>query len=136
MKNENPDTLPDTEQTRWMETHAEDVFLPSVRVQLNWRDVEFAVEQGAIVATQAHVLWANWAMPGNSTRLGTEDDDIPEPDTGPVLESSWARQPMPLTRPLHAKRRLKGGWWFVFGLLAGAALVWVYASVRGISLLG
>jgi hypothetical protein len=69
MSHDNPDTIPQAEQTRWLETHADDVFLPSVRVQLAWRDVEVAVERGAIVPQQAHSLWASWAMPGSNTRL-------------------------------------------------------------------
>ena len=134
MKNDNPDTLPETERTRWLETHAEDVFLPSVRVLLQWRDVEFAVDQGGVVASEAHAMWANWATPGSPTRLSAEDDIVPA-DRQPAypLESSWAIQKMPTAEPRQPSR---GGWWFVGGLVAGAALVWIYASMQGISLLG
>ena len=132
MKNDNPDTFPEAEQTRWMETHAEDVFLPSVRVQLHWHDVESAVGQGGIVATQAHAMWATWAMPGSPTRMGSEDSPVSESQPA-SLESTWSKRPMP---PARQARRSGGGWWFLTGLVAGAAAVWVYASVRGISLLG
>lgn len=60
------------EESHWDSTHVEDVFLPSVRVQLKWADVEAAVEQGAIVPATAHMLWANWAAPGAATRMRAE----------------------------------------------------------------
>ncbi len=70
MSNSNhPVTLPGEEKTRWAETVAEDVFLPSVRIQLAWSDFETALEQGAIVPRQAHALWASWAMPGSPNRM-------------------------------------------------------------------
>lgn len=67
--NDNPDTMPTDEPTRWEITQTEDVFLPSVRVQLGWRDVEAAVEAGAIQPTEAHALWASWASPGSPLRV-------------------------------------------------------------------
>jgi uncharacterized protein YfaP (DUF2135 family) len=70
MNKDNPDTVVMDEQAHWQTTQLEDVFLPSVRVQLTWADVESAVDQGAIVPAQAHTLWANWALPGSATRLG------------------------------------------------------------------
>jgi hypothetical protein len=99
MNKDAPDTFPEAEQTRWQETVAEDVFLPSVRVQLNWRDVEAAVAQGAIVPQQAHALWANWAMPGSPTRLSVDAPDGHR-SSGPyaptsTLESNWIDRPMP-----------------------------------------
>ena len=69
MNNDNPDTMPTDEPTRWEITQTEDVFLPSVRVQLGWRDVEAAVESGAIQPTEAHALWASWASPGSPLRV-------------------------------------------------------------------
>lgn len=70
MNQDNPDTVMMDEQAHWEATQMEDVFLPSVRVQLTWTDVESAVDQGAIVPAQAHALWASWALPGSATRLG------------------------------------------------------------------
>jgi hypothetical protein len=138
MKNDNTDTFPESEHTRWLETHAEDVFLPSVRVQLNWRDVESAVEQGGIVATQAHSLWATWAMPGSPTRLGSEETPAapPAPAASP-LESSWgANRPMPPTRAQRAQSGPPATVWFGAGLVVGVVLVWGFAMLRGVSLLG
>ena len=85
MNKDNPDTVMMDEQTHWEATQMEDVFLPSVRVQLGWADVEHAVDQGAIVPAQAHALWASWALPGSATRVGageprsegTDVDGIP-----------------------------------------------------------
>ena len=137
MKKDNPDTFPEDEQTRWLETHAEDVFLPSVRVLLNWRDVESAVEQGGIVATQAHSLWATWAMPGSPTRLGSEGTVPSAPVPSPFLESTWAaKRPMPPTRSERAQARQPVGLWFGAGLALGVALVWGFAVFRGVALLG
>ncbi|OGB19590.1 MAG: hypothetical protein A2W72_01365 [Burkholderiales bacterium RIFCSPLOWO2_12_67_14] len=98
MITDDPDTMPDAEDTRWLETHADDVFLPSVRVQLAWRDVEAAVERGAIVPSEAHALWASWAMPGSPTRVvAPSTTPVPEPRPEPAelpLESTLI-SPMP-----------------------------------------
>ncbi|QHE85373.1 DUF2157 domain-containing protein [Hydrogenophaga sp. BPS33] len=67
--NENPDTVPAVEPTRWEITQAEDVFLPSVRVQIGWSDVEAAVARGAVLQSEAHALWASWATPGSPLRV-------------------------------------------------------------------
>ena len=58
----------DDDPAHWESTHVDDVFLPSVRVSLGWRDVEAAVEQGAVVPAQAYALWAAWAAPGSPLR--------------------------------------------------------------------
>jgi hypothetical protein len=71
MNPDNPETL-SMEDSHWDETQLEDVFIPSVRVQLGWSDVEAAVERGAIVPAAAHALWATWAAPGAATRLRAE----------------------------------------------------------------
>ena len=69
MNNDNPDTMPSEEPPRWEITQAEDVFLPSVRVQIGWSDVEVAVENGLIPPAEAHTLWAAWAAPGSPLRV-------------------------------------------------------------------
>ena len=81
MNPENPDTLPGEDAPRWEITQTEDVFLPSVRVQLSWRDVQAAVEQGAIAPTAAHALWASWATPGGPLRVKAASgvDTQPQP---------------------------------------------------------
>jgi hypothetical protein len=71
MNSDNPDTL-SMQDSHWDETQMEDVFIPSVRVQLGWHDVEAAVERGAIVPAAAHALWAAWAAPGAATRMRAE----------------------------------------------------------------
>lgn len=69
MNTDNPDTVSMEEQTHWEATQVDDVFQPAVRVQLAWRDIEAAVNSGAIVPSQAHALWANWAHPGSPLRV-------------------------------------------------------------------
>jgi len=69
MSQDNPDTITIQESSRWESTQVEDVFLPSVRVQLAWIDIEEAVANGAVVPAEAHSLWATWAMPGAATRV-------------------------------------------------------------------
>ncbi len=79
MNKDNPDTIAMDEVTHWEATQADDVFLPSVRVQLGWSDVEAAVERGAIVPRQAHALWASWAAFGSPTRLEGPVQAAPAP---------------------------------------------------------
>ncbi len=92
MHNDSPDTIA-MEETHWQQTHVDDVFLPTVRVQLAWKDVEAAVEHGAVLPQKAHTLWAAWASPtsglrvaGNglapayeSTLADEHDDELPMP---------------------------------------------------------
>lgn len=100
--NDNPDTVSVDEHSHWEATQMEDVFLPSVRVQLGWADVERAVDRGAIVPQHAHALWAAWAAPGSSTRVGADTHHQPafentvadDPDLLPASDpspSSWWR---------------------------------------------
>jgi len=104
MNTDNPDTMPTDEPTRWEVTQAEDVFLPSVRVQIGWRDVEAAVESGAIHPSAAHGLWAHWASPGSPLRVAA---GVPGGSAVPTaaelaLQDALAGQqamPAPPTRP-------------------------------------
>ncbi|MGV3726137.1 DUF2157 domain-containing protein [Hydrogenophaga sp.] len=104
MNTDNPDTMPTDEPTRWEVTQAEDVFLPSVRVQIGWRDVEAAVESGAIHPSAAHGLWAHWASPGSPLRVAA---GVPGGSAVPTaaelaLQGALAGQqamPAPPTRP-------------------------------------
>ncbi len=89
MNKDNPDTMPGEDLPRWETTKAEDVFLPSVRVQISWHDVQAAVEEGAIVPTAAHALWASWATPGSPLRVKA----APDVDTHP--------QPLEALAPVH-----------------------------------
>lgn len=97
MNKDNPDTFVMEDQSEWEATQVDDVFLPSVQVQLGWRDVEAAVARGAVVPAQAHALWASWAAPGSPLRRGAgthertyESTQIEAPwaDDMPKLESS------------------------------------------------
>lgn len=107
MTSEFRDTVPTWEATRYEHTQVDDVFLPSVRVQLGWKDIEAAVEQGAILPSEAHTLWANWASACSPLRvaakatvhLSLEDDadavsDI-APPTGHGTPMDWRN-----TRPV------------------------------------
>lgn len=131
MHKEASDTFPEAEQTRWQETVAEDVFLPSVRVQLNWSDVEAAVAQGAIVPQQAHALWANWAMPGSPTRLsgdGLNGQRNPAFVESGTLESARVSRPMPEIQRSSRLPLIAG---FVLGALVVLGAVALYHMVFG-----
>ena len=92
MNKDNPDTFLMEEQSEWESTQMDDVFLPSVQVQLSWSDVEAAVAQGAIVPAQAHTLWAAWAAPGSPLRRGVV---VPEHAFQPTQdEPHWAAEPL------------------------------------------
>lgn len=79
MHNDNPDTIPREEPAQWPITHTEDVFLPAVRVQLTWGDLQAAVEQGAVLPSEAHALWASWAAPGSPLRATAAPGSDTEP---------------------------------------------------------
>jgi hypothetical protein len=108
------------EETQWQATHVDDVFRPTVRVQLSWKDVESAVERGAVVPQQAHALWAGWASPASGLRVGaggvapafetTVVDDEREEDL-PVLE---------VQSPLQ-----RHGPGLVVGLVLGLVVAWL-----------
>lgn len=92
MTSEFRDTVPAWEATRYEHTQIDDVFLPSVRVQLGWKDVEAAVEQGAILPSEAHTLWAHWASTTSPLRVAAattvhlplEESADAEADGGPL----------------------------------------------------
>lgn len=108
MNTDNPETVSMDEPTRWAETIADDVFQPSVKVQLRWSDIETAVEQGAVQPQHAHALWAGWAMPGSPTRVNAEEAAGPEsafPATlsdPPYLEKLRQLRSQPLPEPAAA----------------------------------
>ncbi|WP_439587909.1 DUF2157 domain-containing protein [Hydrogenophaga sp.] len=94
MNKDAPDTMPGEEPPRWQITKTEDVFLPSVRVQLTWRDVEAAVEQGAILPAEAHALWASWAAPGSPQRVAAPPAVDTQPQPLEALPSPAAPSPV------------------------------------------
>lgn len=114
MRNDNPDTIA-IEETQWVHTQVDDVFLPSVRVQLGWKEVEAAVEQGAVLPQQAHALWAGWASPMSGLRVAgaapvarafaPTQNDFPEPVVADADDGGFVA---------------RHGLWL--GLLAGLAL--------------
>lgn len=141
MSRDNPDTISMEEsQSDWQATLVEDVFLPSVRVQLAWRDVEDAVANGAVIPAEAHSLWATWAMPGAPTRVVSVSVSAPEQVEEPGDDSGFANdslfgntrqggehlfREMP---PLN-QRSPGGALWglagLVGGLVLGAGLTWL-----------
>ncbi|MDO8906477.1 hypothetical protein [Hydrogenophaga sp.] len=128
MNPDNPETL-SMEESQWDETQLEDVFIPSVRVQLGWIDVEAAVERGAIVPAAAHALWATWAAPGAATRLRAEEVFV-----AAALDS----RPAELTR-FRASAKAPRSWllqklYSPYGLVA-AALVGGVLAILGLLVL-
>lgn len=94
-KDHDSDTLQmEVEANRWAETQADDVFDPGVRVMLNWRDVENAVERGAVVPAQAHALWAGWASQSSPQRV--------EPTAAAASAAEPKSKPTPMHMPAPA----------------------------------
>ncbi len=85
MHNDSPDTIA-IEETQWLQTQVDDVFLPSVRVQLGWKEVEAAVERGAVLPQKAHALWAGWASPVSGLRVGATG-------VAPAFQATQANEP-------------------------------------------
>ena len=113
MHNDSPDTIA-IEETQWIATEVDDVFLPSVRVQLSWKDVEAAVESGAVVPRQAHSLWAAWASPTSGLRVGASG-------VAPAFAPTQADDhPHDLPMPANPGVLQRHGLWL--GLLAGVVL--------------
>lgn len=116
MKSDNPDTI-SMEESHWDETQVEDVFLPSVKVQLSWSDVEDAVERGAIVPAAAHALWAAWAAPGAATRMRAEASFL-----AAALDSRPAELHRFRSARFDARSWLKKMLYSPFGLVAAALM--------------
>lgn len=112
MQQDDPETIA-MEETQWAATQVDDVFLPTVRVQLGWREVEAAVERGAIVPQQAYALWAGWASPVSGLRVGPTG-------LARAFESTMADQPWEEFPPVETGALQKYGLWL--GLLVGAVL--------------
>jgi hypothetical protein len=85
-KDEGPDTIQlEDDKPGWASTQVDDVFDPAVRVSLGWRDLEAAVEAGAVVPSQAHALWAGWAAQG-----------APQRAAPPAPATAAAAKPVPI----------------------------------------
>lgn len=119
---DNPDTFVMEDHTEWEATQVDDVFLPAVQVQIGWREVEAAVERGAIVPSQAHGLWASWAAPGSPLRRAASA-------ASPGFEPTQAQDLDPMDEPPMADdERPAGGAMrqvamLLFGAVVGAALM-------------
>lgn len=133
MSQDNPDTVLIVEETsRWATTQVEDVFLPGVRVQLGWADVEDAVANGAVVPAEAHSLWATWAMPGAPTRVAnlTTPTAFPgeqAPDSRPAPAAQARRHegegaPGDASAPAARQGDRPGVVWLLGGLVVGLVL--------------
>lgn len=118
MHRDGPDTIA-IEETQWQHTELDDVFVPSVRVQLGWRDVMAAVERGAVVPHQAHELWAGWASPMSGLRVVAH---VSGPAVVPTKTAS-PDEPMPAIQEPGVEQR--SGLWLVVGVLLGAGGAWL-----------
>lgn len=107
------------EESQWQATHVDDVFLPSVRVQLSWKDVEAAVERGAVAPQHAHALWAGWASPASGLRVGASGL-APAYETT-VMDDHADLEPTP-EAPGPMQRHGIG---LIVGLVMGAGAAWL-----------
>jgi len=84
-----PDTVAAWQETQTAQSPADNLFHPSVRVQLSWSDIEDAVARGAVVPEQAHALWAFWASSDSPQRLAaTAGSHRSESESGRT--SAWS----------------------------------------------
>jgi len=142
------------EPTRDQGAHFDEIFDPDVRVLLSWRDVEAAVEAGAVVPSEAYALWASWAAPNSPPRLAalaalvpqTKPGAKPEPMATIVLGSAGeiaapagqtlgaTPEPLEMLAPKLPKPPTAGNAWMriVMGVALAALLVW--AAGKGLGL--
>lgn len=118
---DNPDTFVMDDQSEWEATQVDDVFLPSVQVQIRWSDVEAAVSRGAIVPAEAHDLWAGWAAPGSPLRRGAGVADRAYQST---QSEDTELDELPPFQP-QSSGGLKSVVMLLLGAVAGAALMFV-----------
>jgi hypothetical protein len=105
------------EPTRNQSSSFDDIFDPDVKVLLSWRDVEAAVEVGAVVPSEAYALWAYWATPSSPVRLAAQAvlqpqaDAAGKPDpiaaTVPKSAPAKAVTPHPLAEDLYEPLEMK-----------------------------
>jgi hypothetical protein len=72
MSQDFPNTVLMWASTRDEGSNYEELFDPEVKVLLNWKDIEAAVEVGAVVPSEAYSLWAYWAAPGSPPRMAAQ----------------------------------------------------------------
>jgi hypothetical protein len=72
MSQDFPNTVLMWASTRDEGSNYEALFDPEVKVVLSWKDIEAAVEVGAVVPSEAYSLWAYWAAPGSPPRMAAQ----------------------------------------------------------------
>jgi hypothetical protein len=142
------------EPTRDQGSHFEEIFDPDVKVLLSWRDVEAAVEAGAVVPSEAYALWAYWAAPNSPARLAAQAALVPQTSPGARVEPlativlgsadetaastsqlpGAAHEPLEMLAPKQPKPPLASnpGTRILIGMFLAALLVW--AAGKGLGL--
>lgn len=122
--NDNPDTFVMEDHTEWEATQVDDVFLPSVRVMIGWREVEAAVERGAVVPSEAHGLWAGWAAPGSPLRRGAmASEPAFQPTQAQDLVDGLSDDELPMADARPAGGAMRQVVMLLIGAAVGAALM-------------
>jgi hypothetical protein len=154
MSQDFPNTVLMWEPTRNEGSQFDDIFDPDVRVLLSWRDVEAAVEVGAVVPSEAYALWAYWAAPSSPARLAAKAVLQPKPDTAakpeqlaamvsgaapagaPLSSSLLDVQFEPLEMKLPGQRKPQQGMpaWIRILLAVVVAAMMVWALGKGLNL--
>jgi hypothetical protein len=86
MNKDFPNTVLLWEHTRNDETGGVDIFEPDVKVLVSWKDVEAAVDVGAVVPSEAYALWAYWAAQGSPARQAAQALLAAKPGSSAVPE--------------------------------------------------
>jgi hypothetical protein len=142
------------EPTRDQGSHFEEIFDPDVKVLLSWRDVEAAVEAGAVVPSEAYALWAYWAAPNSPARLAAQAALVPqskpgakpEPHATVVLGTTHETaaqagqmlgatlEPLEMLAPKQPKPQPASSAWMriLLGVVLAALVVW--AAGKGLGL--
>ena len=121
MDRDGPATIQvEDDPAQWEPTQVDDVFLPSVRVSLNWSEIEKAVERGAVVPSEAHALWASWAAPGSPLRQTVMARPMPTEfhTTIPAVSGFEKNRASPPSLALRVLGPLAG-------MVVGALLTWL-----------
>ena len=96
MSQDFPNTVLMWASTRDEGSNYEELFDPEVKVLLNWKDIEAAVEVGAVVPSEAYSLWAYWAAPGSPPRMAAQEALPTQTDSETKLATTSA-----VTTPGH-----------------------------------
>jgi hypothetical protein len=97
MSQDFPNTVLMWASTRNEGANYEALFDPEVKVVLSWKDIEAAVEVGAVVPSEAYSLWAYWAAPGSPARLAGQTAVQAQTAQDAKLATETA-----VTAPVHA----------------------------------